>query len=68
MFTSDCKTDNIVQKRVVKQNIRYACLIKGMILILGFLGYFGMWEAIIAEVGVMIVSMLNSVLLAHYRV
>lgn len=55
-------------QRVVNQNIRYACLIKGMILILGFLGYFGMWEAIIAEVGVMIVSMLNSVLLAHYRV
>ena len=55
-------------QRVVNQNIRYAFLIKAMILVLGFLGYFGMWEAIIAEVGVMVVSMLNSVLLAHYRV
>ena len=55
-------------QRVVKQNIWYAFLIKAMILGLGFFGYFGMWEAIIAEVGVMIVSMLNAVLLAYYRV
>lgn len=55
-------------QRVVKQNIWYAFLIKAMILILGFFGLFGMWEAIIAEVGVMIVSMLNAALLAYYRV
>ena len=55
-------------QKVVNQNIRFAFLIKAMILILGFLGFFGMWEAIIAEVGVMAVSMLNAMLLAYYKV
>ena len=55
-------------QRVVKQNIRYAFLIKILILVFGFLGVFGMWEAIIAEVGVMLVSMLNAMLLTYYKV
>lgn len=55
-------------QRVVNQNIVYAFAIKIMILLLALMGYFGMWEAIVAEVGVMFVSIVNSVWMAKYRV
>jgi len=46
--------------RIVRQNIVFALFVKGIILILGALGYVGMWLAIFGDVGVMIIAILNS--------
>ena len=54
--------------RVVTQNITFAMVVKVLILILAAVGYFGMWEAILAEVGVMFVVILNAVWVVRYQV
>ena len=54
--------------RVVNQNITFALVIKAMVLILAVIGYFGMWEAILAEVGVMFAVILNAVGVVKYTV
>lgn len=46
--------------RIVKQNIVFALGIKGIILILGTLGFANMWEAIFADVGVSVLAILNA--------
>jgi Cd2+/Zn2+-exporting ATPase len=46
--------------RVVKENIAFALGVKFLCLILGALGLAGMWPAIFADVGVMVLSVLNS--------
>ena len=46
--------------RVVKENIVFALGIKVLCLILGALGIAGMWPAIFADVGVMVISVINS--------
>lgn len=54
--------------RVVSQNISFALIIKVLILILAVIGYFGMWEAILAEVSVMFAAILNAVWVARFTV
>lgn len=54
--------------RVVTQNITFALTVKALILVLAAVGYFGMWEAILAEVGVMFAAILNAVWVVRYRV
>ena len=54
--------------RVVSQNISFALIVKVLILILATIGYFGMWEAILAEVGVMFAAILNAVWVVRYTV
>ena len=54
--------------RVVSQNITFALAVKVIILILAAIGYFGMWEAILAEVGVMLAAILNAVWVVRYTV
>ena len=46
---------------IVYQNIVFAIGIKGICLILGALGIANMWLAIFADVGVMILSVLNAI-------
>ena len=46
--------------RVVKENIAFALGIKALCLVLGALGIAGMWPAIFADVGVMVLSVANS--------
>ncbi len=46
--------------RIVKQNIAFALGIKGLVLLLGAFGFAGMWPAIFADVGVMILAILNA--------
>ena len=53
---------------MVTQNITFALVIKAVILVLAAIGYFSMWEAIIAEVGVMFAGILNAVWVVRYRV
>ena len=46
--------------RIVKQNIVFALLIKAICLILGAIGIANMWLAIFADVGVMVLAVLNA--------
>ena len=46
---------------IVRQNIGFALAVKAVCLVLGALGVAGMWMAIIADVGVMILSVLNAI-------
>lgn len=54
--------------RVVGQNITFSLGFKALILLLASIGYLGMWEAILAEVGIMFASMLNAVWVVKYTV
>ena len=45
---------------IVKQNIFFAIGVKALVLILGAFGYAGMWLAIFADVGVMVLAILNA--------
>lgn len=54
--------------KVVNQNIMFAMVIKAMVLLMAGIGYFGMWEAILAEVGVMIAAIMNAAWTAKYTV
>ncbi len=54
--------------KAVNQNIMFAMGIKAMVLLMAGIGYFGMWEAILAEVGVMIASIMNAAWTAKYTV
>lgn len=47
--------------RIVKQNIYFSIGIKVLVLLLGALGLANMWAAIFADVGVMILAVLNAV-------
>ena len=46
---------------IVRQNIGFALAVKALCLVLGALGIAGMWMAIIADVGVMILCVLNAI-------
>lgn len=46
--------------RIVKENIAAAIGVKAAVLLLSALGLVGMWAAIIADVGVMVLAVLNS--------
>lgn len=46
--------------RIVRQNIVFSLLIKAVVLVLGALGFANMWFAVFADVGVMILAILNA--------
>lgn len=46
--------------RIVYQNIVFALAVKGICLVLGALGIANMWSAIFADVGVMVIAVLNA--------
>ena len=47
--------------RIVYENIVFALGVKGICLLLGAFGLAGMWLAIFADVGVMVIAVLNAV-------
>jgi Cd2+/Zn2+-exporting ATPase len=47
--------------RIVYENIYFALGIKAVCLILGALGIANMWMAIFADVGVMVIAVLNAI-------
>ena len=53
--------------RVVKQNIVFSIGVKLLCLVLGALGIANMWLAIFADVGVMVLAVLNAVRILLYR-
>ena len=46
--------------RIVKENIIFALAVKALVLIFGALGYAGMWFAVFADVGVMVLAIINA--------
>ena len=52
----------------VSQNITFAVVIKILVLIMTVIGYFGMWEAIFAEMVVVILAVVNAAGVAGYTV
>ena len=46
--------------RIVRQNIVFALGVKGIILLLGALGFANMWIAVFGDVGVMVIAILNA--------
>ena len=53
--------------RIVYENIVFALGVKAICLILGALGIGGMWLAIFADVGVMVLAVLNAVRCLHVK-
>ncbi|RKD21399.1 Cd2+/Zn2+-exporting ATPase [Caminicella sporogenes DSM 14501] len=47
-------------KKIVWQNIIFSLGIKGIVLLLGAIGYATMWEAVFADVGVALLAILNA--------
>lgn len=54
---------NISKKtlRIVHQNIVFALGVKGLVLVLGALGFASMWAAVFADVGVSVIAILNAI-------
>jgi len=48
-------------RQIVMQNVAFALGVKGVFLLLGAAGQANMWEAVIADVGVAVLAVLNSV-------
>lgn len=46
--------------RIVRQNIVFALSVKALVMLLGALGYAGMWAAVFADVGVAVLAILNA--------
>ena len=53
--------------RIAWQNIIFAIGIKGIVLVLGALGYAGLWAAIFADVGVTVLAILNAMRALHVK-
>ena len=53
--------------RIVKENIWFAIAVKLLCLALGALGLAGMWTAIFADVGVMVIAVLNALRALHVK-
>lgn len=53
--------------RIVYQNIAFALAVKALCLILGALGIANMWIAIFADVGVMVIAVLNATRTLHTK-
>ena len=53
---------NISKKtsKIIKQNLLFAILTKIVVLVLSTLGFAGMWQAIFADVGVTLITVLNT--------
>lgn len=52
--------------RVVSQNISFAMMIKVIVLLLAATGYITMWNAVLADLGVMLVSVINAAWVVKY--
>jgi len=54
-------------RRIVTENIVLALSVKTIVLLLGALGYAGMWLAVFADVGVCVIAILNAMRMLRYR-
>ncbi|KXZ39396.1 Cd2+/Zn2+-exporting ATPase [Alkalithermobacter thermoalcaliphilus JW-YL-7 = DSM 7308] len=54
-------------KKIVIQNITLSLLVKGLVIILGSFGIATMWEAVFADVGVALISILNAIRILKFK-
>ena len=47
-------------KKIIKQNLIFACLVKLLILLLSVFGFANMWMAVFADTGVTLLTILNT--------
>lgn len=47
-------------QRIIKQNIAFALIVKGLFVILGTMGVANMWEAVFGDVGVSLIALINA--------
>ena len=52
---------------IVRQNVWFALAVKALVLLLGAIGYAGMWLAVFADVGVMVLAILNATRAMHIK-
>ena len=52
---------------IVKQNIFFSISVKIIIMLLGALGFTNMWAAVFADVGVLILTVFNSLRIFHFK-
>lgn len=53
--------------RVVGENVNFALIMKFIVLLLAAVGYLSMWEAVLIDVGVMVISVINAAGVVRYR-
>ena len=53
--------------RIVYENITFALAVKLVCLVFGAIGYANMWVAIFADVGVMVIAVLNAIRALHVK-
>ncbi len=54
-------------RKIVWQNIFFALVVKGFFLLLGVIGIATMWEAVISDVGVTVLAVLNSMRVLRHK-
>ena len=52
---------------ICKQNIVFARGVKGVVLLLGAIGFASMWAAVFADVGVSVIAILNAMRVLYYK-
>ena len=52
---------------ICKQNIVFALGVKGVVLLLGAIGFVSMWAAVFADVGVSVIAILNAMRVLYYK-
>lgn len=57
-----------ITDRIIKQNLTFALATKIIILLLSVFGIGGMWQAIFADVGVTLLTILNTLRILKYRI
>ena len=53
--------------RIAMQNVIFALLIKGLVMVLGLLGLASMWMAVFADSGVAMICVLNSIRILYHK-
>ena len=54
-------------KKVIKQNLLFAIIVKVLVLVLSTLGIASMWQAVFADTGVAMICVLNSIRAMHVK-
>ena len=60
-----CSNKNYI--KIIYENIVFALAVKAVCLVLGAFGIAGMWLAIFADVGVMVLAVLNAIRCLHTK-
>ncbi len=53
---------------IAKQNVVFALLVKGLVMLFGLLGMANMWMAVFADTGVAVICILNSIRILYKRI